>query len=169
MAGFVFAAGCGQLRLKPTKQIVVPGGGPPVLTSDELLDNRYQVSAQATGRVAPATFQQPAEPPRIMRPLAEWSEQEAAADALGRIGAPAVPALIETLANPDATLRLKTVEVLARMGPEAQEAVPRLVELLNDPDPAVRKAATRALGQIGPLAHDAVPALMQRLVEPPTR
>jgi HEAT repeat protein len=170
LAGFVFAAGCGQLRLKPTRQIVVPGGGPPVLTSEELLaSDRYQVSAQAPQTVAPATFEQPAEPPRMLKPLAEWTEQEAAADALGRIGAPAVPALIETLANPDATLRLKAVEVLARMGPEAQEAVPRLVELLNDSDPAVRKAATRALGQIGPLAHDAVPALMQRLVEPPPK
>jgi HEAT repeat protein len=166
-AGVFLAAGCGQIRPRPTKQIMVPGGAPPVLTSDELLENRYQVSAQAPRTVAPATFVQPGEPPRMLRPLAEWTEQEAAADALGRIGAPAVPALVQTLDSPDAAVRLKAVDVLSHMGPDAHEAVPRLVKLLGDPDPTVRKAAARALGQIGPLAHDAVPALMHRLVEPP--
>jgi hypothetical protein len=167
IAGLLFTAGCGQLRPQPTKQIIVPGGGPPVLTSEEFLDQRYQVSAQSPRAVAPAAFEQPAEPPRMLRAQAVWTEQEAAADALGRIGAPAVPALIDTLQSPVGSVRLKAVEVLARMGPEALAAVPRLIELLDDPDPTVRKAAARALGQIGPLAQDAVPALMQRLVERP--
>ena len=41
-------------------------------------------------------------------------------------------------------MRLKAVEVLARMGPDAREAVPDLVTLLDDPDDRIRKATTHA-------------------------
>jgi HEAT repeat protein len=116
--------------------------------------------------VAQASFNQPLDEPQILKPLERWTEQEAAADALGRIGAAAVPALIEALDNPHPAAREKAVEVLGRMGPDAAEAVPALVRLLDDPDESVRKATARTLGQIGPAAKDAVPALMQTLLKP---
>jgi hypothetical protein len=98
----------------------------------------------------------------------EPSEQELAAQALGRIGKPAVPMLMNALQHRDPHVRLQAAQVLAKIGPEAQAAVPLLVAALDDHDPHVRRAAARALGQIGPAAQEAVPALMRSLVQPET-
>jgi len=100
-----------------------------------------------------------------LKPLEQWTQQEAAADALGRIGPPAIPQLIDLLKSPEVEVRLIAAQVLARMGSDAKEAVPSLIPLLKDPDERVRKAATRTLGRIGPDAAAAVPELMQALVE----
>jgi HEAT repeat protein len=100
-----------------------------------------------------------------LRPLEEWTEQQAAADALGRIGPPAVPQLVAALESSDSTSRLRAAEVLARMGSDAQDAVPALTRLLDDPDEQIRKAAARTLGRIGPAAEEAVPALMRALLD----
>lgn len=100
-----------------------------------------------------------------VRPFEEWTSREVAAAALGRIGRPAVPRLVEALQSPDATLRQQAADTLARIGPAADEAVPALVQALRDDDPLVRKSAARALGQIGPAAAAAVPSLIEMLVE----
>ena len=42
------------------------------------------------GPVVPAVFEQPIAEPELIKPLAAWTEQEAAAEALGRIGSAAV-------------------------------------------------------------------------------
>ncbi len=89
--------------------------------------------------------------------------QTAAADALGRIGQPAVPALADALLDPDATVRLQACRALAFMGAQAANAVPALQRALGDADIAVREQAALALGQIGAAAQPAVPALMQML------
>jgi len=90
--------------------------------------------------------------------------QIAAADALGRIGQPAVPALSEALADPDAVVRLQACRALAYMGAKAAPAVPQLVKRLYlDSEEAVRLQAARALGQIGEDAKPAVPPLMEML------
>lgn len=161
------AAGCAQELSGPTKELQVPAGGAPVLTSAE----RAALDSQAypTSAVARAAFNealQPVPEPKELKPLALWTEQEAAADALGRIGSAAVPDLILALENHDSAVRLKATNVLGRMGPDAAAAVPSLVKLLEDADPEVRKAATRTLGQIGPAAKDAVPSLMKSLLQP---
>ena len=91
----------------------------------------------------------------------DWSLRETAADALGRIGAPAVPELIESLRNRDPRERQRAARVLARIGPDAVDAVPMLTAALRDPDPFVQKTAARALGQIGPDAAVAVPELVE--------
>lgn len=162
---------CSRGLIGPTKEIEVPSGGLPVLTATEQAAQEYDRTKRVTGPVALATFESTTSeldaPP--MKPLARWTEQEVAAEALGRIGPSAVPDLIDATASPDATVRLKAVEVLGRMGEDAQEAVPRLMPLLDDRDPAVRKAAARTLGRIGPAAKDAVPALMRTLLEPPPK
>jgi hypothetical protein len=106
----------------------------------------------------------PAEHSSVL-PLDAWTEQQAAADALGRIGPPAVPPLVAALESSDPQTRLRAAEVLARMGSDAKDAVPALTRLLDDPDEEIRKAATRALGQIGPAAEEAVPALVRALLE----
>lgn len=101
-----------------------------------------------------------------VRPFSEWTEQEVAADTLARIGANAVPTLVEALRLPDTAARLRAVEVLGRMGADAKTAVPDLVPLLDDPDLRVRKATARTLGRIGPDAADAIPVLMRSLLTP---
>lgn len=89
-----------------------------------------------------------------------WGVKETAVDALGRIGAAAVPELTAALSDTDPRVRAQAGRALARIGPPAKEAVPILTQRLDDPDEDVRQAAARALGQIGPAAADAVPALV---------
>lgn len=101
-----------------------------------------------------------------LRPYNQWTEQEVAADAIARIGAAAVPELRRSLRSPDPQVRLKAIDVLARVGSDAEPAVPDLVQLLDDEDPRVRRAAARTLGRIGPAAAEAVPALMRSLLQP---
>ena len=105
-------------------------------------------------------------PPEGLVPYETWTEQHVAADALGRIGPPAIPHLVQALKHPDPSVRKAAAEVLARMGSDAKEAVPDLVKLLDDDDFAVRKVAARTLGRIGPAAAAAVPSLMRSLVQP---
>ena len=102
-----------------------------------------------------------------VRPFEDWTMREAAAVALGRIGEPAVPALVDALRSHDPEMRLQAADTLARIGPGASQAVPSLTELLEDEDIRVRKAAARALGQIGPKAAESVPSLMRALESPP--
>lgn len=89
--------------------------------------------------------------------------KETIVDALGRIGRPAIPSLIESLADPQAPTRIEAAQALARIGPPAADAVPALTTALADGDPDVRLAAARALGQIGPAAAPAIPALLETL------
>ena len=100
-----------------------------------------------------------------LRAYGDWSPAETAADSLGRIGATAVPRLLESLRSPNPQLRWQATRVLGRIGPDAATAVPELVRLLSDEDPRVRLAAARALGQIGPNAASSVPALIRMLEE----
>jgi len=93
----------------------------------------------------------------------EWSLRETAADALARIGRPAVPALIRALSDPDPELRHQAARALSRMGPSVRDAVPALIRALKDPDPLVRRSAARALGQVGPDAAIAIPALVEAM------
>lgn len=91
--------------------------------------------------------------------------RDIAGSALGRIGAPAAPALAAALSDPDPAIRIEACRALAYMGPAAKEAVPALVQALSDPDRGIRQQAAIALGEIGPAAAAAVPPLMQMLRE----
>ena len=155
LAGAVFAAGCGAPLGGPIKEIESPE------------PRTVFTSVPTPGAVAQASYNEPLRPVETagLKPFAQWSEKDAAADALGRIGPSAVPALAQALHSADPDVRLKAVEVLARMGSDAAEAVPDLVALLDDPDERIRKAATRTLGRIGPEAAPAVPALMRSLLQ----
>ncbi|MCA9197818.1 MAG: HEAT repeat domain-containing protein [Planctomycetales bacterium] len=122
--------------------------------------NQVDPNASANESTPPTTIGRDG---RIIRSRDEWSSAEIAAESLGRIGEPAVPALVQLLEHPDTATRQMATEVLARMGDRAATAVPALTERLRDVDPGVRRSAVRALGQIGPKAADAVPALIDFL------
>ena len=93
----------------------------------------------------------------------ELSLEHSAVNALASIGAAAVPALLEMLADPDPALRSDAARAIARIGSDARDAVPQLTAALGDPDVNVRRYAARALGSIGPSAEEAVPALIDVL------
>jgi hypothetical protein len=89
--------------------------------------------------------------------------QQAAADALGRIGEPAVPALTEALMDGSPVVRYQAARALTYMGAQASSAVPALMRSLHDQDESVRQQSALALGQIGPPAAPAVPELLLML------
>ena len=82
-----------------------------------------------------------------------------AAEALAKIGEPAVKPLINQLGNPSDDVRWKTAIALGDIGDP--RAVEPLIRLLGDTDPYVRGRAAYALSGIG---QPAVPALI-RVVE----
>jgi HEAT repeat protein len=71
----------------------------------------------------------------------------------------AVPALVETLADPDLEMRVAAAMALENMGPAAAGAVPALINALGDGESRVRQTAVKALGNIGPAAREAVPVI----------
>ena len=64
-----------------------------------------------------------------------------------KIGAPAVPALIELTKKPNPRTRRAAVIALGQIGPDAESARPALTSLLRDPDPEIRISAAEALNK----------------------
>ena len=91
-----------------------------------------------------------------------------AANALSNLGAPAVPALVQKLA--DKNYRRLVIEVLGEIGAGAEAAVPALVELLSQAgdDADLRREIFIALASIGPKATAATSAMMKILQDPAT-
>jgi len=87
--------------------------------------------------------------------------REAAALALGRLGAAAIEPLATMLTGDGADARWWAARALAEVGGDG--AVPPLVGALTDPEPDVRACAALALGRIG--NGLASPALAARLVD----
>jgi HEAT repeat protein len=75
---------------------------------------------------------------------------------MGKAAAPAVPDLVEALADQDALVRLKSIRSLAQIG---EPSVPELSEALGRPEPEIRFGAAKALGAMGPRARSATNAL----------
>jgi HEAT repeat protein len=85
-----------------------------------------------------------------------------AVDALVMIGPASVPALEQSLKEPDLYTRLSAASALGRLGPISKSAVPTLVASLNDPHPLMREETAHALGNIGEgAAPEAVSSLLK--------
>jgi len=103
-----------------------------------------------------------AEPGYDGKPFSYWQKELKCKDATGRMRAaavmnvlgqrarPAMPDLIECLADSNYVVRYEAALALGRLGPFAEPAVPALTKLLNDRNARVREAAATALGQIEP-------------------
>ena len=108
------------------------------------------------------------------KPLSGWVEQltdrsatarQEAAEALGKMGAPAKSAiapLIAALADSDEVVRDAAGAALTAFG---KEAVEPLTDALKHKEPTVRRGAADALGEVGPPAKAAVPALRDALLD----
>jgi HEAT repeat protein len=81
--------------------------------------------------------------------------------AFASLGARAVPHAIAALKDPQR--RVRALQVLARIGPEAAPAVPGLIETLKNGDAATKVEALFALGAIGPKAQAAVTPISDQL------
>jgi HEAT repeat protein len=94
--------------------------------------------------------------------------RDLAAIALASMGpkaAPAIPELIQALADPVNYVRASVANTFGAMGPAAKTAVNPLAERLSlkDEDRFVLTNICYALGDMGPAAKDALPALKQAL------
>ena len=103
------------------------------------------------------------EPVSDGRTLSEWvAELKAAApqvrnaaayeiSGMGPAAAPAVPALIEALDDPEASVRFPVTVALAEIGPAAKAAVPKLKKMMEEEiNDEIAAAARRALRRIQP-------------------
>jgi HEAT repeat protein len=111
------------------------------------------------------------------------ADLQAGSATLLKIGAAAVPALVDAAVNDDwelqdidATadddwkLHSQAIQVLARMDAESLRkgrAVSRLVEALTDPESTARaRSAAWTLAELGPRAAEAIPALKKAMASP---
>jgi HEAT repeat protein len=127
-------------------------------------------AADALSRIGRAAKDAVPELAAVLKLGDEPETSSAAATALARIGAPAVPALREALKEKDNRLQAHAATALKRIGPDAKDAVPELVAVVKfyqgkEAAELARLEAIDALGRIGPKARDAVPALTDTLKE----
>jgi HEAT repeat protein len=92
-------------------------------------------------------------------------------DELRALGKEAIPALVESLTDPDVQMRRNSELVLISLaGPyekkprvDIKEALPALIKAMEDSDTDVRAWAAHAIAEIGSDAKTAVPALVKLL------
>jgi len=121
--------------------------------------------ASAVLLLAPSAWAQDAgsakEPESDGRTLSEWvadlkaqapQTRNAAAyeiSGMGPAAAPAVPALIEALGDPEPTVRFPVTVALGEIGPAAKAAVPKLKQMMDEEiNDEIAAGAKRALGRI---------------------
>ena len=127
-----------------------PGGTPASASAIKLLLNDLGNANERVREAAAAALGQvgarAVEP--LMGALADSSElvREAAIGALREIGAPGTKALVAGLADPDRHVRWRAADALGRIGDP--KATKALTSALDDPDQYVREAAATALAAI---------------------
>lgn len=140
-------------------------------------DGVRRAASQVLARVDPAWAVAPATRLAIpalvegLRSDLPWVSRAAAA-LLPRVGRPAVPALVELLADWEKEAhRRGALRILEQLGPSAADAAPALADLLAGPETEFRQAAAEALVRLGTAARPAVPALIRALSDwsPPVR
>ena len=80
-----------------------------------------------------------------------------------RIGAGALPLLIELLGWSDITIAREAVSVLIDLAPDTEKAQPALVRALNHEDLPLARDAARAWGALGVRASPSVPQMVKAL------
>ena len=110
------------------------------------------------------TLGTPAVPGLIEALRAESAEVRlSASHALCAMGEPAVADLMEASSDSREEIRVQAVDTLGNMGRTAQESVHVLARALNDPSVEVRRRAAGALGTMNGAAAAALPALIGAL------
>jgi HEAT repeat protein len=88
--------------------------------------------------------------------------------ALREQAGPAVPALVQALWDEDTRVRSSAAEALGRIGSPARPAIPALIAMLQGPGQPdfLYSSASEALGLMGPAARAAVGVLREKLKHP---
>jgi HEAT repeat protein len=90
-------------------------------------------------------------------------------EALGPTAAPAGPALVKALNDPNRFVRWAAARALGKVGAvESETAIPALIGMLSDDDVDLRAAAASTLAGYGPAARTAVPVLLAALASEDT-
>jgi HEAT repeat protein len=89
--------------------------------------------------------------------------RDAALEALGKMGARAVPALEKAIASADDGVRKNALACLCKMGKEGRAAAPTCIAALKDPSAEVRRNAAYALGRMAADSREAIAALTAAL------
>jgi HEAT repeat protein/outer membrane protein assembly factor BamB len=103
--------------------------------------------------------------PLLRRFLLDSNEglHRAAFEVIRRIGAGALPLLIELLGWEEMSIAREAVSVLIDLAPDTETAQPALVGALNSEDLLLARDAARALGALGGRASPSVPQLVKAL------
>ncbi|MHC4933114.1 MAG: HEAT repeat domain-containing protein, partial [Planctomycetota bacterium] len=94
---------------------------------------------------------------------AEPSVAQLMAEALARLGAPAVDPLLDALESDEHKSRLYALNALRLIGPAAAAAVPKALDLTADENAAVRHEAEKVLRRLGPWCEEYVPEILERM------
>lgn len=89
--------------------------------------------------------------------------REAAAQAIGQMGAHAIPHLIDMLQHEDKYVRRNAVWALSKIGPQSRSALPALCRTLKDADPRTATGAAQAIGSMGESGADGISALAEAM------
>ena len=117
-------------------------------------------AAEALYHIAPRS-------PRVIGSLlaamrdSDATVQASVATALGTVGAPAIPGLIEATRDDHASVRAMAISILAGEGADAEAVVPAITRALGDSSEEVRLQAAQSLGATGHAAAAAGPALLE--------
>jgi HEAT repeat protein len=105
--------------------------------------------------------------PRLLDALRETGSRiDQIAEALAQIGRPAVGSLSKAVKAPESRVRRGAALALGQIRPPAPGTVPKLMAGLDDADPDARAAFLTAIGYLGPRAGESVPAVRALLQDP---
>jgi len=143
------------------------GIGPPAAEAVPFLVDKLRTDvrdvkrecAEALGKIGVADDDVISALRNAMEPNEHAWVQNQAALALGKLGPPALPALINALGDEHGQIRERAAEGLKEMGIAAKDAETALIKSLQDPNPEVRRYCAKALGSIGRESPAAVAAL----------
>jgi HEAT repeat protein len=81
-----------------------------------------------------------------------YTQREIAVLRLAKVGAPAVPDIIQVLGEKDDDARYFAVRALGRMGEEGERAIPTLIAMLRDDELTIPSSTAEAVAAMGPAA-----------------
>ena len=133
---------------------------------DALEGDQPQVRAEAARALSMVDGDTSKTVPALTKALESDDDEDvlnACSESLGRIGGPAVDALIGTLESHSTAARALAAQSLGVMGEDGRAATSVLVSLLRDSEAEVRTAAAKSLGRVSGGTTEAVQPLVRSL------
>jgi HEAT repeat protein len=160
----------GFLSYNAAVALVASGKEPGMQALIAALDSPvHQTRLAASSALAGAPAQAHAAIPALINRFQDSAQLASqAAYTLGRIGSPALPAILEALDHPDPRARQHALRALTSMHDDARPALAKLLAMSKDDSPAVRTGALLALKTTSPTNRKAIQAAITALDDPET-